>query len=73
MKGRAMGVLGLCIGSQPLGLLEMGAIATIFNTNAAIGINAIAASLLLIPIVVLTRLASGDMAPALHEKDSHKY
>jgi MFS family permease len=64
MRGRAMGVLGLCIGSQPLGLLEIGAIATILTTNAAIGINAIAASFLLIPIVLLTRLATSDMAPA---------
>jgi MFS family permease len=40
MRGRAVGILGLCIGSTPLGLLELGALVAIVGAPAAIGLNA---------------------------------
>src|SRR5262245_16123288 len=40
MRGRAVGILGLCIGSTPLGLLELGAMAAVVGAPAAIGLNA---------------------------------
>src|ERR671919_211925 len=56
MRGRAVGVLGLCIGSTPLGLLELGALAAIFGAPTAIGINAAIAITLMIPVVAYTPL-----------------
>jgi MFS family permease len=61
MRGRAVGILGLCIGSTPLGLLELGALAALFGAPIAIGINAALALLLLIPVVALTPLLSGPV------------
>ncbi|MBI3329440.1 MAG: MFS transporter [Nitrospinae bacterium] len=62
MRGRALGVMGLCIGATPLGLLEMGALATFLHVQAAIGLNAVAALLLMLPIIRLTPLLSGPIA-----------
>jgi hypothetical protein len=59
MRGRAVGVLGLCIGATPLGLLELGAIATWVSAPVAIGLNAVVALLLLVPMMILTPLLSG--------------
>ena len=61
MRGRAVGILGLCIGATPLGLLELGAIATLVSAPVAVGFNAILALLLLLPIMMLTPLLSGPV------------
>jgi len=55
MRGRAVGILGLCIGATPLGLLELGAIATLVSAPVAVGFNAILALLLLLPIMCSRR------------------
>ena len=56
MRGRAMGVLTLCIGAGPLGMLEVGGLATLLNPQDAIGINAAAGLVLLLPVMFLTPL-----------------
>jgi MFS family permease len=56
MRGRAVGILGLCIGSTPLGLLELGVVASLFGAPAAIGFNAGMALMLMLPVVALTPL-----------------
>lgn len=56
MRGRAVGILGLCIGSTPLGLLELGAVAVLFGAPTAIGFNACMALMLMLPVVTLTPL-----------------
>ena len=55
-RGAALGVLSLCIGVGPLGMLEMGAVATQLNSQAAIGIGAGAGLLLMLPIMILSSL-----------------
>ena len=64
MRGRAMGVLGLSIGSAPFGLLEMGALATLLNPQASIAINALVGLALTVPLVILTPLVSQPIAVA---------
>jgi MFS family permease len=66
MRGRAVGVLGLCIGSTPLGLLELGAVASLLGAPAAIGLNAGMALILMLPVIAFTPLLSG---PAEDERD----
>jgi len=61
MRGRALVIMGLCIGATPLGLLELGALSAIVQAPAAIGLNAGAALVLLLPILVLTPLLSEPM------------
>jgi MFS family permease len=56
MRGRAVGVLGLCIGSTPLGLLELGALSAAVGAPAAIGINAAIGLALWLPVVAFTPL-----------------
>jgi MFS family permease len=56
MRGRAVGILGLCIGSTPLGLLELGAVAAVFGAPMAIGFNAALAIMLMVPVVAFTPL-----------------
>jgi MFS family permease len=63
MRGRAVGILGLCIGSTPLGLLELGAVAAVVGAPAAIGLNAGVGLVLLLPVIVFTPLLSGSKAP----------
>jgi len=63
MRGRALGIMGLCIGATPLGLLEMGALAALLHAPAAIGLNAVAALLLLLPVSMLTPLLSSAPSP----------
>jgi MFS family permease len=58
MRGRAVGVLGLCIGSTPLGLLELGALAAVIGAPAAIGLNAAIGLALWLPVVAFTGLIS---------------
>jgi predicted MFS family arabinose efflux permease len=59
MRGRAVGILGLCIGSTPLGLLELGAVAALVGAPAAIGLNAGLGLALWLPVIVFTPLLSG--------------
>jgi MFS family permease len=66
MRGRALGIMGLCIGATPLGLLELGALATFVQAPAAIGLNAGAALVLLLPVFILTPLLS---APGASQTD----
>jgi MFS family permease len=63
MRGRAVGVLGLCIGSTPLGLLELGALSAAVGAPAAIGINAIIGLALWLPVVAFTPLLSRPQEP----------
>jgi MFS family permease len=65
MRGRAVGVLGLCIGSTPLGLLELGALSAAVGAPAAIGINAAIGLALWLPVVVFTPLLSSPREPGL--------
>jgi MFS family permease len=58
MRGRAVGVLGLCIGSTPLGLLELGALSAAVGAPAAIGINAAIGLALWLPVIAFTPLLS---------------
>lgn len=58
MRGRIMGLLGLCIGAgTPLGTAEIGAVASSFGIQWAISVNAFAALLLLLLGLALTPLA----------------
>jgi MFS family permease len=59
MRGRAVGILGLCIGSTPLGLLELGAVAAVLGAPTAIGLNASLGLALLLPVLIFTPLLSG--------------
>jgi MFS family permease len=59
MRGRAVGILGLCIGSTPLGLLELGAVAALVGAPAAIGLNAGLGLALWLPVIAFTPLLSG--------------
>jgi MFS family permease len=63
MRGRAVGVLGLCIGSTPLGLLELGALSAILGAPVAIGINAATGLALWLPVVAFTPLLSTAPEP----------
>jgi predicted MFS family arabinose efflux permease len=63
MRGRAVGILGLCIGSTPLGLLELGAVAAVVGVPAAIGLNAGLGLLLWLSIIAFTPLLSGPQKP----------
>jgi predicted MFS family arabinose efflux permease len=63
MRGRAVGILGLCIGSTPLGLLELGAVAAMVGVPAAIGLNAGLGLLLWLSIIAFTPLLSGPQKP----------
>jgi MFS family permease len=67
MRGRALGIMGLCIGATPLGLLELGALAAIVQAPAAIGLNASAALIFLLPIIALTPLLSGPVVSRTDE------
>jgi MFS family permease len=65
MRGRAVGVLGLCIGSTPLGLLELGALSAAVGAPAAIGMNAAIGLALWLAIIVCTPLLSRPQKPGL--------
>jgi MFS family permease len=70
MRGRALGVLGLCIGATPLGLLELGAVAEAFGPRAAIALNAVAGLCLLLPLLLSTPVLSGTPTPGTDKEDS---
>ena len=55
-RGMALGVLGLCIGVGPLGMVQMGAVASLLNPQAAIGISAAAGLFLMALVIMLTPL-----------------
>src|SRR4029453_11040791 len=63
MRGRAVGVLGLCIGSTPLGLLELGALSAAVGAPAAIGINAAIGLALWLPVIGFTPLLARPQEP----------
>jgi len=63
MRGRAVGVLGLCIGSTPLGLLELGALSAAVGAPAAIGLNAAIGLGLWLPVIAFTPLLSRPQEP----------
>jgi MFS family permease len=63
MRGRAVGVLGLCIGSTPLGLLELGALSGAVGSPAAIGINAVIGLALWLPVIAFTPLLARPQEP----------
>jgi MFS family permease len=63
MRGRALGVMGLCIGATPLGLLELGALAEVLGARTAIAVNAVAGLSLLLPVLISTPLLSGRPTP----------
>ena len=63
MRGRAVSVLGLCIGSTPLGLLELGALSAAVGAPAAIGINAAIGLALWLPVIAFTPLLSRPQEP----------
>ena len=63
MRGRAVGILGLCIGSTPLGLLELGAVAAMVGAPVAIGLNAGVGLALLLPVLAFTPLLSRPKTP----------
>ena len=55
-RGMALGVLGLCIGAGPLGMVQMGAVSTLLNPQAAIGISAVTGLFLMALVIMLTPL-----------------
>ena len=64
MRGRMMGLLSVCIGAgTPLGTLEMGAIATI-SAQWAISGNVLAGLALVLPIMLLSPLATRPVIAA---------
>lgn len=57
MRGRMMGLLSVCIGAgTPLGVLEIGALASTLSIQLAISLNAFAGLFLLLPAIVFTPL-----------------
>ena len=59
MRGRARGLVSLCIGlAIPLGALEIGIVATVSSIQWAILVNAVVGLALFLPVLVLTPIAS---------------
>ena len=57
MRGRMMGLLSTCIGvANPIGALEIGAIASLFALHWSISLNAAAGLVLVLPAIALTPL-----------------
>lgn len=52
VRGGAMGILSACIGTQPLGTLAIGLLATTLGAPLAFTINALAALLVIIPLAI---------------------
>ena len=57
--GRVMGILSACIGTQPLGSLWIGFLASRMGAPLATGLNAALACLLMVPVAL--RLLAGPM------------
>ena len=62
MRGSTLGVLGQCIGVAALGGLAVGAVADFFSAQIAVGISALLGITLLIPVLIITPLASRPVA-----------
>ena len=57
MRGRMMGLLSMCIGvGNPIGALEIGAIASLLSLQWSISLNALAGLVLILPAIALTPL-----------------
>jgi MFS family permease len=63
LRGRAMGILSVCIGTYPLGALWIGFLAGQIGAAPAIALGALAAALVMLPVVA--RLV-GRSLPAIH-------
>jgi hypothetical protein len=61
-RGRAMGILSACIGTQPLGSLWIGFLASGVGAPLATALNAGLAVVLMIPVAI--RLVAGARRPA---------
>lgn len=66
-RGMAIGLMDLCVGAAPFGLLQVGAVATVLKAHEAIGINAVAGLVLLVPIIFLAPLVWRPIAPDIEE------
>ena len=64
LRGRALGVLGQCIGIAALGGLAVGGIANLFDARIAVAISAAIGLVLLTPFIALSPLAWHPTAPA---------
>ena len=63
MRGRVVGLAGMCVGSAPLGSLAAGAVANSLGAPTAIMMNAVAGLVLLVPLLVLTPLVRQSSEP----------
>ena len=63
MRGRALGVLGQCIGVAALGGLAVGGIANYFDARIAVAISALMGLVLLVPVMALSPLVRHPTAP----------
>ena len=51
-RGGAMGILSACIGTQPLGTLAIGLLASGLGMSAAFTVNAVAALVVIVPLSI---------------------
>ncbi len=73
MRGRMMGLLSVCIGvGTPLGVLEMGAVASAVSVQWAISLNAFAGLVLLLPAMALSPLLWKPLAQAEADSESEE-
>ena len=63
MRGRALGVLGQCIGVAALGGLAVGGIANYYDARIAVAISAIIGLVLLAPVIALSPLVRHPIMP----------
>jgi MFS family permease len=63
MRGRALGVLGQCIGVAALGGLAIGGIANYFDARIAVAISAVIGLVLLAPVIALSPLVRHPTMP----------
>jgi MFS family permease len=61
-RGRAMGILSACIGTQPLGSLWIGFLASRMGAPLATGLNALLAFVLMIPVAICLVAHAGTAA-----------
>jgi MFS family permease len=61
-RGRAMGILSACIGTQPLGSLWIGFLASRMGAPLATGLNALLAFVLMIPVAIRLVAHAGTAA-----------
>ncbi len=63
MRGRALGIISLAIGTMPLGSLMIGGIATVTSPNFAIGLTAVLGLGLVATVVLLMPSLRGRIVP----------